>query len=434
MDYLAFRGLRLLSWVVAGFLVVGVLGYYVIRDTANYFVENEAVAVADIVVTLSKTARLVYSQEVVKKLQADGTGANPDYAKMHGFVPIPAQFLKMLGQASTANTAHLFQYKPVSKWNIEPTQGLDDDFLRWAWPRLEAQDQANPQNPIAWKPVWRIETQNDARVLRYLVADPAATETCVGCHNAYESSSEVMASRVRQGVAPGKQWQVHQLLGALSVTVPLDRIEILAGQQIRRAVWWIVLILGASFTIVAIALAFGMKQRRVLALASWQASHDALTELANRRGFERALAHFWASAGDENIPHAIIMIDLDGFKPVNDTYGHAVGDEVLKMVAKTLRQHVRASDVAARLGGDEFAVLLHGCPMHQAQEVAETLLSSISEAKLEWEGHRIGVSASIGVAPIDGKSESLRNVIEVADSACYSAKKLGKNRVFTAER
>ena len=152
---------------------------------------------------------------------------------MPGFVPIPAQFLKMIGESSSANTSDLFHYKPVSKWNLEPKQGISDEFLAWAWPQLEKQDKQEPAKQIDWIPVWRFEIQNGKKVLRYLRADPASQHSCVDCHNIYESDPEIVARRVAQGVKPGKQWKLHQLLGALSITIPLDRVEHVAAKQIR---------------------------------------------------------------------------------------------------------------------------------------------------------------------------------------------------------
>lgn len=433
MDFLAQDRRKTLLWLLAGLVLAGVLAYAVVRDTAQFFVERQAIAIADIVVTLSKTARSVYAQDVVNKLKEDGTGASAEYLHQTGYVPIPAQFLKLLGRASAANTSDLFHYKPVSKWNIEPTQGINEDFLLWAWPQLEKQDQADPKSPIAWTPVWRIEEAGGKRVLRYLVADPVSNQACANCHNSYEGRPEVTAARERAGVPTGKQWKVNQLLGALSVTVPLERIEALAAQEIRRVLQWVAGILVASLAVILGISIVGARQRRRLALLSWQATHDTLTELTNRRGFESSLHRFWESAREENTPHAMLMIDLDGFKPINDTYGHQAGDEVLKLVAKELPKHIRASDVAARLGGDEFGVLLYGCPLNRAMEVGEAIRNGIKNAMVDWQGARIGVGASIGIAPITGKQDSPRAIVEAADAACYVAKKSGKNRVCSKD-
>jgi hypothetical protein len=113
--------------------------------------------VAEIVARQATTARSVYAQEIAGMLALDGFGPHVDTDSMPGHVPIPAQFLKLVGRASSESSDRLYEYRPVSKWHIEPSQGLEDDFLRWAWPQLAAQDQARPSEPIAWEAVWRIE-------------------------------------------------------------------------------------------------------------------------------------------------------------------------------------------------------------------------------------------------------------------------------------
>jgi len=226
-----FRSYALLLLV---FLLACALGYAVVRDAVNKTVEHQALAIAEIVASQATTGRSVYANEVAEKLRKDGFGPNVNYVSMPGHVPIPAQFLKLVGLAATANSGKLYSYRPISKWNLEATQGLSDDFLRWAWPQLESQDQSQPTGPIVWKAVSRIETQQGQRVLRYLSADPAAQASCVACHNAYEKTPSVIVSRISLGVTPGKQWQQHQLMGALSISVPLEKAEVLAGSQINQ--------------------------------------------------------------------------------------------------------------------------------------------------------------------------------------------------------
>ena len=417
-----------------GFILVGTLAIFVIRDTANFFVEKQAEEVAVIVGTFAKTARSVYSKEVIGKLRKDELGASVDYKAHKGFVPIPAQYLKMLGKETTEKTADLYQYKPVSRWNIEPTQGLYNDFVQWAWPQLEAQDMPNPTGPINWKPVSRVEVLGQQKVMRFLVADSAIGMGCVNCHNSYESRPEVIELRKKAGVPVGKQWKQHQLLGALEIIIPLDRVEDLATEQIRRATFWIVGILAAGLVLFAGYYLFNLKQRRNIANLSWQANHDALTELINRRGFERSAHLMWQLAQQNKKEHALLLMDLDGFKAVNDTHGHQAGDEVLKAVAKTINANRRANDVVARLGGDEFSVILPACPVAIANNIAEEIRQGIESLKVEWSGNELKVGSSIGVAMIDGKQESVRDVIEEADAACYTAKKLGKNRVVISEK
>ncbi len=141
------------------FVLACIAGYFVVRAAVTNTIEHQAVAIADIVASQATTARSVYASQIAEKLRLDGYGPSVDSDKRPGHVPIPAQFLKLVGRASSDNADRLYQYKPVSKWNLEATQGLTDDFLRWAWPQLESQDRDHSDRPIAWVPVYRFEEQ-----------------------------------------------------------------------------------------------------------------------------------------------------------------------------------------------------------------------------------------------------------------------------------
>ncbi|WP_307692225.1 sensor domain-containing diguanylate cyclase [Variovorax ginsengisoli] len=160
---------------------------------------------------------------------------------------------------------------------------------------------------------------------------------------------------------------------------------------------------------------------------AWISSHDSLTGLSNRAAFEEMLEAATARADDE--PFCAMFIDLDHFKEVNDTGGHPIGDAVLRDVASTLTGHVRLADTVARLGGDEFAILLHGCPLPRAVEVAEKLRLAVEAYQLIWEGRSFGVGASIGLVAVDASFKDAAAVLRAADSACYAAKARGRNAV-----
>jgi diguanylate cyclase (GGDEF)-like protein/PAS domain S-box-containing protein len=162
---------------------------------------------------------------------------------------------------------------------------------------------------------------------------------------------------------------------------------------------------------------------------SHQASHDALTGLVNRPEMERRLATALDAARMAGEGHAFLYLDLDQFKVVNDTCGHVAGDELLRQLGTVLRAHVRRHDTLARLGGDEFGVLLEGCPVQKATQIAEDLLESVQEFRFVWVDKTFAVGASIGVAALDADSESVAAVLSAADTACYMAKDLGRNRV-----
>jgi len=163
----------------------------------------------------------------------------------------------------------------------------------------------------------------------------------------------------------------------------------------------------------------------------WSATHDVLTGLANRKGFEQRLQNVF-DALPRSMPAAVVMIDLDHFKPINDAAGHAAGDAMLKAVAAAITSHVRAGDLVVRLGGDEFALLLERCPQDVAMRVAENVRSAITAITLPW-GHRIlRVGASAGVASLAEHTRDLDAWVAEADAACYRVKADGRGAVRAA--
>ena len=171
-------------------------------------------------------------------------------------------------------------------------------------------------------------------------------------------------------------------------------------------------------------------QRQLTERLGYQASHDALTELYNRREFERQLRATLAVA-DGVVPAALLLyIDLDQFKLVNDTSGHLAGDQLLVQLAIVMGRQLGAADVLARLGGDEFGVLAAGVRDHErAAQIAERIRQCIDGYVFVWEQHSYMVSASIGGVLVDRSGVSLSDLLAQADTACYMAKELGRNRV-----
>jgi diguanylate cyclase (GGDEF)-like protein/PAS domain S-box-containing protein len=169
------------------------------------------------------------------------------------------------------------------------------------------------------------------------------------------------------------------------------------------------------------------KSRQLAKELSWQASHDALTGLANRRAFEQQVSNVMLSLTDEREHHALCYLDLDQFKIVNDTCGHAAGDQLLQELTALLQQRVRANDTLARLGGDEFGLLLEGCSLDQAARLAESLRAMVKAFQFTWQDQTFSVGVSIGVVGIDIHSSDLATVLSTADAACYTAKSKGRN-------
>ncbi len=162
-----------------------------------------------------------------------------------------------------------------------------------------------------------------------------------------------------------------------------------------------------------------------------QATHDPLTGLVNRAEFEQRLDKALVSAKDFENTHALLFLDLDQFKIVNDTAGHAAGDELLKQIASALSGQLRGRDTLGRLGGDEFSVLLENCPLPKARKVADLLIEVVREYRFIWDqkGYQVGVS--IGIVPINADATTRAQLMHDADQACYSAKDLGRGRAYT---
>jgi diguanylate cyclase (GGDEF)-like protein/PAS domain S-box-containing protein len=162
---------------------------------------------------------------------------------------------------------------------------------------------------------------------------------------------------------------------------------------------------------------------------TWQASHDALTGLVNRREFERRLAALIDTAKQQHREHALLYLDLDNFKSVNDTCGHAAGDELLRQLTIVMQTRMRGSDTLARLGGDEFGALLDSCPLGQAMRIANGLRETIREFRFVWQDKTFSVGVSIGLVPIGAESGDVNQLLTLADVCCYEAKKGGRDRV-----
>lgn len=183
--------------------------------------------------------------------------------------------------------------------------------------------------------------------------------------------------------------------------------------------------------IIGVVLAFNdISEKHMLTLQlSYQARHDSLTGLVNRGEFELQLAELINSAAALHRSHALLYLDLDQFKIINDTCGHSIGDQLLRELANMLKGQVRGADTLARLGGDEFGVLLSNCPMEKATAIANDLLEAVREFRFEWDDKTYSVGASIGLVEINEVSGTAARMLSAADTACYAAKDTGRNRV-----
>ena len=165
----------------------------------------------------------------------------------------------------------------------------------------------------------------------------------------------------------------------------------------------------------------------------YQASHDALTGLINRREFEQRLERTLWSALQQDREHALCYMDLDQFKVINDSCGHAAGDELLRQLALLLKSNLRERDTLARLGGDEFALLLENCSIPDALEVADTFRAEVQRFRFKWQDRIFAVGMSVGMVAINRDSSTAASLLSAADAACFVAKDRGRNQIHVYE-
>ena len=186
---------------------------------------------------------------------------------------------------------------------------------------------------------------------------------------------------------------------------------------------------GGEITGVVLVLHDVSRERQYVAKLSYQASHDSLTGLINRGEFERRLSLALKSAAQIGRHHAVMYLDLDQFKVVNDTCGHAAGDQLMRQVTAVLQRRLREGDTLARLGGDEFGVLLENCAPDNALRIADGLRQTVMDCHFAWEARSFNIGVSIGLVNVADGMFTLTDVLSAADSACYMAKEKGRNRV-----
>ena len=166
---------------------------------------------------------------------------------------------------------------------------------------------------------------------------------------------------------------------------------------------------------------------------SYHASHDILTGLVNRREFESRIDRALKSAKARETSYALLYLDLDRFKIINDTCGHQAGDTLLGQLGALLKAKIRWRDCLSRLGGDEFAVLLESCSLDEAMRTAEGLVEAIEQFKFNWDDRGFALTVSVGVVPITPENEDVASIMNAADSACQAAKESGRNRIHCFE-
>jgi diguanylate cyclase (GGDEF)-like protein len=297
----------------------------------------------------------------------------------------------------------------VSEWRFNPTQGLRDEFDRWAWSQLVAQNRAfmrkgppPSRRGYPWRPVYRVDAVAGRPVLHYVKANP---------------------------LAPHPPFRLNELLGAVRVNVPLDAAgaATLKNASLSALLGLLVLGLGAMTLLVD-------NNRSHQESMTLQASYDPLTQLPNRRSLMEHVDRALGAAHRRTRMVALLHIDLDGFKPINDVKGQAAGDNVLIAAAQRLRTTVRAGEIVARLAGDDFAVLvpeLEG--RNDAANLAQRLINALLPVFVV-DGTDFQLAASVGIAMYPDDAGDRETLVKAADDAMSAVKRAGGCRYYFADR
>lgn len=267
------------------------------------------------------------------------------------------------------------------------------------------------------------------RTFHYAKPITVSNQSCLTCHGQASAAPSVMLAKY--GANNGFGWHVGEVVGAQIVSVPADAA--LSKARTTFAYY----LAGASIVLLSLFGALNWMLSSIL-LKPMQHTQDALKKLAgedsltgaaNRRNFTERLDLEMALASHHGGPLSLLMIDLDHFKRINDTFGHAAGDTVLKEVCKRVNHKIRRNDLLGRLGGEEFAVLLPQTDETGALSLASNLLRSVSETEFDGVGL---VTASMGLGQWE-PGEPASALFERVDAALYAAKHGGRNRVVRAK-
>jgi diguanylate cyclase (GGDEF)-like protein len=255
----------------------------------------------------------------------------------------------------------------------------------------------------------------DAR--RFAAMPPGSPAAAALLSTIFAESRSSLLTNLNQAV------QLHQLEGERRLS------------ELEHLQWSILTIVLATLLLEALTI-FRPMIRRITSYMSeilHLATTDMLTGIPNRRSFYESGAVELARARRYTRPLTLLMLDADNFKQVNDTYGHAAGDAVLKALAAALRSSIRETDVLARLGGEEFGILMPETAVPHAAGLAERLRSAIALLPVPVEDRAVSVTVSIGVAPVPNHTSGIEHAMRIADELLYQAKQRGRNCVVVAD-
>ena len=215
------------------------------------------------------------------------------------------------------------------------------------------------------------------------------------------------------------------------------------AQQTHRRSMYYVAIASIAITFLIIALMYrSLRKIQIIerelidetTSLSWDATHDPLTNIHNRRWLEHKIEQLGKRESDKYAVSALIYMDLDDFKLINDKYGHTAGDHYLIAFCREIEHCIRQHDTFARFGGDEFVVLLDNCDLDNAKEIASKILERIQSLSVEFNGHELSTYCSIGLLEFSVTSDNIKDIIPQADAHCYAAKRQGKNKIYSGSK
>lgn len=356
-----------------------------------------------------KEMRGYYTQQIIARAMETNTlkpSMNP--AGKPNEIPLPATLVKELSELLRKHDTTLALVSPYP-WPHRAQRKMDM-FEQEAWSRFQ-------QDPDAV--FTRQEEVDGQRLLRVAVSDRMTSETCVSCHNSDPQSVK-------------RDWKVGDVRAVFQVTRLIEPQLAAAEHQglfVVGMLW-----VGAAVGCCAVGFVFYLFQKKNREkqqadhTAYYYAEHDGLTGLRNRAFLTQGLNGCFEAGVTRPKYAALFLIDLDHFKPVNDTHGHGVGDRLLIAVAQRLRQHARGGDLIARLGGDEFAMAKVG-PLSNERiaKDAEALCKALGEP-FQIDAHTLKIGASIGTAVIGVDAANTTDLMVAADLALYAAKAAGRSR------
>jgi len=404
---------------ITAFTVIFMLMAIISLITINKLQYSSSIALAArtaaVLASTINQARTSYSKNTVSTLRA-----HPDIsvqAKYHGkkyAIPNPATFAIELGTAvsdpKNGLILHTFSNHPFA--SRRENSGPQDSF------QTAALDNLNSKNRV----FERVEMIGEVNVLRHAEAI-FMEQSCVDCHNYHPDS-------------PKKNWKVGDMRGAIDISIPLSGDKGLT-ETIKYAyiMFMIFSIIGLIFMLVTLSRAKNLStelEREVekrTAVLNQLARTDPLTLIANRRHFEEFFQKIFSQKTSNNWPIALLVIDLDYFKNINDTYGHNIGDECLKSAVIAVNLALRNnSDFHARIGGEEFAVILQGITHIELKTVVKRILTNVSNASIA-DNSKINFTCSIGSTLASyGSHPTMKKMMSIADKTLYQAKFNGRNQ------